>query len=1258
MDSTIPEAAPKSWLDKPVLPYLPKIKIEHLIIAAILILAVISRLYMLGVRSMDHDEVNHLVPSFELYQGQGYIHNPVTHGPFQFHLIAGTFFLFGDSDFTARLPHAIFSIATIAFVLFAFKRYLGRTGALLAGVFFLISPFMLFYGRYARNEVFMALFAVVQIWAVLRYLEKGKTSSLYILATTIALMFITKENVYIYMAILLIFLAILFMHDVMQKEWVDLRQKNRFLIYVVSMLLMVAVALGLGVLEATGNKTNAATLGGLTGWAANNLTVLHYGLLASVGTVVLLLVAAIITLTRGLGWRLVRQIRSFDLLMLTGLIVIPQLTAMVDGLLGFNALDYSQVGLIRTLIVLIVLFVISGALGIFWRFKVWLVSMAIFFTLFVVFFTTFFTNGQGFFTGIVGGLGYWLSQQQVDRGTQPLYYYALVQIPMYEYLAVIGTIVAVCVAAVKKLFWTYPGYSPAHQPEAIQQAVQLPLELETEQLQPVEEIPQKLPVVPMLAYMAVMNLLAYSVAGEKMPWLTVHIALPMLLAAGWGIGYLVDRIEWSKLLNRKGILTLLLLPVFLTSLGATLAILFGPNQPFAGTELAQLQTTATFVFAVIGALASGWGLLKLLEDWESPRILALFFITFLGALTLQTARSAYQASFINYDNSKEFLVYAHGAPGQTEVLHQVEEISQRTVGFKDIKVAYIGDALYPYWWYFRDYPNKAYFASADITKEISTYPVVIVGASDYDKVQSILKDNYISSHYIRLWWPMESYDNLTWQRIWDAVKNPSMRQAIFDIWANKDYTLYAQLTNNPNLTLENWTLKADMYLFIQKDIVSQIWNYGTLPAQTSTSEVDPYQAYATSITPDRFFGTTGNGEGQLSGPRGIALAKDGTLYVVDSGNSRIEHFDQDGKLLNSWGTYASVDLNSSPVAPAPVGTFNQPYGIAIGPDGSVYVADTWNFRIEKFTADGQFITTWGVSGQGETPDAFWGPRGVAVDSNGHVYVTDTGNKRVVVFDADGKFITQFGTYGLNTGEFDEPVGITLDSSGKVYVADTWNQRIQVFEPDPNGTFSYLREWTVSGWQSQSVENKPFIAVDQSGNVFTVDADSFRALEFTSGGQIVRVWGSYSSGIDGFNIPSGIAVDAQGGVWVSDAGNNYILHYTMPTSTTVQPNATPPYPTASIPLTADPLTGNLKNPFGQAVYQLDLAKKEWVPIVPAAIAAQAPAGEMPVQSSGGEWILRNIDGDPQFTWNADLLLWVAAGPVISANDSTANSTTTH
>ena len=89
-------------------------------------------------------------------------------------MIAASYFLFGDSDFSSRLPHALFGIAVVLFALFGWRRYLGRTGAMLAGLFFMISPYMLFYSRYARNEIFIVFWGLVMLWTFLRYLEGGE----------------------------------------------------------------------------------------------------------------------------------------------------------------------------------------------------------------------------------------------------------------------------------------------------------------------------------------------------------------------------------------------------------------------------------------------------------------------------------------------------------------------------------------------------------------------------------------------------------------------------------------------------------------------------------------------------------------------------------------------------------------------------------------------------------------------------------------------------------------------------------------------------------------------------------------------------------------------------------------------------------------------------------------------------------------------------------------------------------------------------
>ncbi|HEY9089875.1 MAG TPA: 6-bladed beta-propeller, partial [Anaerolineaceae bacterium] len=866
-----------------------------------------------------------------------------------------------------------------------------------------------------------------------------------------------------------------------------------------------------------------------------------------------------------LGWLGIRAHRSFDLLILVGTLVLPQLTAFPVKMIGWDPLDYTNTGLIRTGIVLAVIVIISVVIGLWWKPRTWLISAALFYAIFTVFYTTFFTNNRGFWTGMVGGLGYWLSQQEVQRGSQPLYYYALIQIPMYEYLAALGSLLAFYFGIRYGRFATFPGFAPARQPEdvfeetqarllvepALAEGVQAPVVdmpvIHPEDVVPADEEddddvdgPRRLPVLTLLLYWAVTALLAYSVAGEKMPWLTVHIALPLLLAAGWGLGFLVDRLPWRQVFHKRGLIALLLLPVFLSSAAAVLGSLLGATPPFQGNALEQLESTNTFVVSLVMTVASGAGIAWLLRNFSGLNIARLVTVVFFALLALLTARAAFFANYVNYDTAKEYLVYAHAARGPKDILEQVEEISQRTTGGKDIVVAYDADALYPYWWYFRDYPNKRWFTD-NPTRDLLNAPLIIASEKNYAKLDSITKDNYVYSEYMRLWWPNQDYYNLTGERIWYAISNRGMRSAIFDIWLNRDYTKYAEQTNSDTLSLNTWQPSSRFRLYIRKDVVAQIWNYGAAPSMTITETKDPYVERTIELLPDASIGMGGTAEGQFNKPRGLRVAEDGSLYVADAGNNRIQHLSADGTVLQTWGTFADVAQGN-----APGGTFYEPWDVALGPDGSVYVSDTWNHRVQKFTADGQFVKMWGYFGQAEAPEAFWGPRGLAVDSDGRVYVMDTGNKRVVIFDADGNYITQFGSAGMDPGQFDEPVGIALDAENNVYITDTWNQRIQVFQPDETGTnYFAVRTWDVSAWFGQSLDNKPFITLDATGNIFVNDPEGYRILEFDNQGNFLRAWGGYSSGTDGFGLASGVAIDEEGRVWASDAGNNRLLRFTLP-----------------------------------------------------------------------------------------------------------------
>ena len=459
-----------SWLDRPLFGGQFKLTLQTLLLIVILLVTVASRFAMLGERVMSHDEVNHVWPSHDLYMGRGYAHSPVTHGPFQFHIVALSYFLLGDSDFSARVPAALFSVAAVAFVLFGFRRYLGRTGALLAGLFFTISPYMLFYGRYTRNEGFIELLGVLMLYAVLRHLEKGDKLSLFLLTISLVMHFVVKETSFIYAAQLLLFIGMAFVAELSRVKFKSQNGFNIFIILVIVAIILAGAALavdsigGAAPAEAVtplpteGPEAPAAAVP--VGPSSVVMFVLAIAAAAS-------LIAAVVLVIRDLGWQRVRTLRSANLLLLTGTLVLPQLTAFPIAMLGWDPLDYSSTtGMLRTGGMLIFMLAISAVIGLLWNWRVWLSQAALFYGVFVFFYTTMFTNANGFFSGIIGSLGYWLSQQEVNRGSQPIYYYALLQVPIYEYLAALGALLALYFAIRHRRFSTLPGVSPAS-PQAV-----------------------------------------------------------------------------------------------------------------------------------------------------------------------------------------------------------------------------------------------------------------------------------------------------------------------------------------------------------------------------------------------------------------------------------------------------------------------------------------------------------------------------------------------------------------------------------------------------------------------------------------------------------------------------------------------------------------------------------------------------------------------------------------------------------------------
>jgi predicted membrane-bound mannosyltransferase/DNA-binding beta-propeller fold protein YncE len=1138
MEATYQERS--SWLDRPVLQTVV-LNRELILFGLLLLAAFVTRFYLLEPRVMSHDENSHVYYSWLFNQGQGYRHDPITHGPFQFHAIALSYALFGANDFTARIPVVLFSIASVAF-LWGYRRYLGRAGALVAAGLMVISPYMLYYGRYVRNESYVALYGLVMLWAILRYLESGRARYLFTVTAASALHYATKETAFIYTAQALIFLAFVLVFDLQRRSWLRAKDQRNFLLtFVIGLGLVAAAGMVMG---ASGFLAGSAEAGEAA--APAWLEILP---LILIGAGALFVAVAGVFILRGYGWRRLISERAFALVVVIFTMVLPMLAPFPVKLLGFDPIEYQNSTVIAYDVAFVLgLALVGAAVGLLWNPKLWLLNLALFYGIFTVLYTSVFTNAFGFMTGLVGSLGYWLDQQEVNRGSQPLYYYWGLQIPLYEFLPLIGSLLAVGMALLRGMYQRVETPArgmvdelPADEVlvvEAGEEAEAEPVEVIIDP--PVEGQEEPAPVLALFIFWAVSSLLAYTIAGEKMPWLTVHITLPMILLSGWSIGRMIERMDWSLLRERLGWATLLLLPVFLLSFMAAVGSLLGANPPFQGQTLEQLQGTTTFVISFITAVASGVGLFYLFHAWPIGQIVRLGGLYTLAILAVLTARAAFRASYINYDNPTEYLVYAHSAGAVKEALAQIEEISVRTTGGKALKVAYDNETSYPYWWYLRDYPN-AYGYGANPTRMLRDYPVILIGDDNFGKIEPVVGQAYHRFDYVRLWWPNQDYFYLTQDRVLNAVRDPQMRQAIWEVWLNRDYTRYSSLVGAPGtFNLPTWAPADRMRLYVRKDIVGQVWNYGAAP---SPDEVvaDPYEGKGVTLQPAITLGSPGTAPGQFSNPRGIAAAPDGTLYVADTDNNRIQHITPEGEVLHVWGYFGTGSENQ----PAPPGAFNQPWGVAVGPDGSVYVADLWNYRIQKFTAAGEFLTAWGRAGLGETPDAFWGPRDVAVDPQGRVYVTDTGNDRVVVFDSDGGAITSFGQAGMGRGQMDEPVSVALDAEGRVYVSDTWNQRIQVFSPGPNESFAAAAEWEVAGWFGQSAANKPYLAVSPAGYVYATDPEGYRVLQWTLEGEFVRFWGDYAAGPEGFGLTGGIAADELGGVWVTDPVNNRLFYFIPP-----------------------------------------------------------------------------------------------------------------
>ena len=162
------------------------------------------------------------------------------------------------------------------------------------------------------------------------------------------------------------------------------------------------------------------------------------------------------------------------------------------------------------------------------------------------------------------------------------------------------------------------------------------------------------------------------------------------------------------------------------------------------------------------------------------------------------------------------------------------------------------------------------------------------------------------------------------------------------------------------------------------------------------------------------------GEGLLPGAHGMCFDLDGNLFLADHENHTVKKFTTDGNLLMTLGTEGIMADEGKP--------FRKPTGVSVSPSGDLYVSDGYgNTRIHKFSPDGKLIMSWGEKGEGEGQFAV--PHGIFVYKDGTVYVADRENHRIQVFTPDGEFIGQWKS------DFNMPCTLFIDENDIVYIPE-------------------------------------------------------------------------------------------------------------------------------------------------------------------------------------------------------------------------------
>ena len=653
------------------------LRLEWAIYSSIVVVAIFLRSYDLASRAMHHDESLHAYYSWELFQGSGLIHNPMLHGPLQMELTSLIFFIFGDTDTTSRLLYVIAGSILVILPIFI-KDLLGRYGAISVSILLTISPTMVYFSRFARNDILMAVFTLGLVLAIWKYLLYGHKRYLYVISALLALSFSTKESAYLVVGTLGLYLTALTIYDAFKNSISDSEAKS---LSYPNFAWFYAVKISRTIKDCFYTQPYS---------------------------------------------------RSFTLLILLISLTLPQWSAFASIFQNTIFLEWSNMvlasgegttnigmpshgGKVLAFLIVIGLLMTSAYMGYKWHWKSWFKCALIFYAIWLMAYTTMFTNiTGGVQSGIWQSLGYWIVQQGEGRGGQPTQYY-LFLIPIYEYLPAIFTTLAT--------FY----YIKSREKFNL-----------------------------FLLYWMITTLFIYTVASEKMPWLLVNIALPMIVLGGKFIGDLVSRI----LLMGKP--TMYQFIIFIIPALVFALILF-VSKYSSGLEQG-LRITIALAMILCILSTSIWAV-KIYKNLGKNGALIFLFAGAATLFLLLTIRTTIYTNYVHSDIPVEMLVYTQTSP-DVHLLHNTiqENYSLDKSGDSDLFVIdQTNGFTWPWSWYLRNHKNVLYpKLNPESYNPHNQAAMVIVHSSNHLAADRALSKDYTAPIRIphRWWFPEHTYRDL------------------------------------------------------------------------------------------------------------------------------------------------------------------------------------------------------------------------------------------------------------------------------------------------------------------------------------------------------------------------------------------------------------------------------------------------------------------------------------------------------------------